>query len=40
VVRHPAIDELASLPTRCEDLPVSAEALKSYLREKIEGNRD
>jgi threonine synthase len=38
IARHPAIDELASLPTRCDDLPASADALKAYIRGKIEGS--
>jgi threonine synthase len=37
MTRHPAIDALASLPTRCDDLPVSVEALKAYIQGKIEG---
>jgi threonine synthase len=39
IARHPAIDELASLPTRCDDLSSSVEALKAYLHGKIEGSR-
>jgi threonine synthase len=37
VARHPAIDALAALPTRCDGLPVSADALKAYLSARIEG---
>jgi threonine synthase len=38
IATHPAIDELASLPTRCDDLSASPDALKAYLRGKIEGS--
>lgn len=38
VARHPAIDALASLPTRSDDMAVSAAALKAYLAARIEGS--
>ena len=35
IAHHPSIDELADLPTRCEDLPASAEAVRDFVEASI-----
>jgi len=34
---HPAIDALADLPTRCEDLPNDAEAVREFIKVNVRG---
>jgi threonine synthase len=33
--RHPAIEALKSLPTRCELLPSSVETMREYIASKV-----
>ncbi len=36
VARHPAIDALQALPTRCKTLPASQAAVKAFIRDALE----
>lgn len=38
VARHPAIDGLKDLPTRCEVLPASIDAVRNHMEKHIGGN--